>query len=107
MAEEIRPAQAPRTPSSSPNPTRLVQRRMPGRAVSQGPGKRTPGIIPCQAADFESLWVVIPAMTGFLAHTNDRHPARACRARFTRTGQPGGGLLAAQPDAYLRPPGPS
>ena len=28
------------------------------------PDKRTPSIIPCQTADFESLWVVIPAIAG-------------------------------------------
>jgi hypothetical protein len=74
--------------------------RMDEKAVlvdQAGPDQRSGE--PCPAVGEQ---VVSTAITGFLTRNNDRHPARACPARFTRTGHAGGGLLAAQPDAYSR-----
>ena len=74
----------------------------PGVA-SPGPRQANTRHNPYPAADFESLRVVIPAMTGFLARNNDQHPGSrlSCPVYPDRAG--GRGLLAAQPDAFLQP----
>jgi hypothetical protein len=90
------PGSSPRErPARDPMPVGLSSAGSPGAPSPGRPGKRTPGIIPGRVAGLGSLRVVIPAMTGFLARSSDRHPPRARCVRFTRTGQAGQGFLAA------------
>jgi hypothetical protein len=44
------------------------------------------GTLHCQKAGFESLWVIIRPIVGFLAHNNEQHPACARFARFHQGG---------------------
>jgi hypothetical protein len=71
-------------------PLSLSGRKVPG--VPFSPGQQVkPGILRCQEPDFESLWVVIPPMAGFLAHDSDRHPAYARFVWFYPAGTAGEG----------------
>src|SRR5277367_626519 len=79
-------------------PPSLSDRRTPRHTVSPGQPVK-PDTLRCQEAGFESLWVIIRAMAGFLAHNDDWHPVSARFARFVPPGraEPGGeGSPAAQ-----------